>query len=201
MPKLAWTQYDAQSEFYFETYERLAFDKTHAAFLPFLPKCEGSRCLDVGAGSGRDSAALALCGYHVTAVEPSTGLRAMAARAHAGLAVRWVEDSLPQLCALKACNLRYDFILVSAVWMHLAPDERQPSLRTLAGLIESTGVIAITLRLGPPDRSRVMFPVSVEEVLTQAARVGLAPRLIATDDPDSLGREEVRWAKLAFSLS
>jgi 2-polyprenyl-3-methyl-5-hydroxy-6-metoxy-1,4-benzoquinol methylase len=198
MHALAWTQYDARSMHFFETYESLEFQSMHKAFLRFLPR-EGARCLDVGAGSGRDAAAMARLGYRVTAVEPSAGLRKLAERHHDGLSIDWIDDSLPELNAVKARGLKYAFILLSAVWMHIYPEGRHKSLETLAELLEPEGYLAMTLRLGTPDTERTMFPVSSSELVRQAAVLGLKPRYVGRPTRDSLHRGDVQWVKVVLS--
>jgi hypothetical protein len=58
---------------------------------------------------------------------------------------RWLDDRLPGLQACHALGVVFDVILVSAVWMHLPPDERERGFRKL-----------ITL-LRPADSSRSRF--------------------------------------------
>lgn len=198
MHALAWTQYDGKSIHFFETYESLEFQSMHKAFLRFLPK-EGARCLDVGAGSGRDAAAMARRGYRVTAVEPSVGLRKLAERHHGGLSIDWLDDSLPELNVVRARRLKYAFILLSAVWMHIYPETRLKSLESLKELLEPDGYLAMTLRLGSPDTERTMFPVSSAELVRQAAVAGLKPRYLGRPTPDSLHRSDVQWAKVVLS--
>ncbi|WP_367619339.1 class I SAM-dependent methyltransferase [Paraburkholderia sp. CHISQ3] len=170
----------------------------HKVFFRFLPK-DGGRCLDVGAGSGRDAAAMALRGYKVTAVEPSIGLRTLAEQHHGGLSIEWLDDSLPELRTVKALRTRYAFILLSAIWMHISPDDRPESLKTLAELLEPEGYLAMTLRLGTPDPERTMFPVSSSELVRQAAASGLKPCYVGRPSRDSLRRGDVRWVKVVLS--
>ncbi|EIF29009.1 methyltransferase family protein [Burkholderia sp. Ch1-1] len=198
MRALAWTQYDTHSIRFFETYESLEFRYMHKVFFRFLPK-DGGRCLDVGAGSGRDAAAMARRGYKVTAVEPSIGLRTLAEQHHGGLSIKWLDDSLPELRTVKALRTRYAFILLSAIWMHISPDDRPESLKTLAELLEPEGYLAMTLRLGTPDPERTMFPVSSSELVRQAAASGLKPCYVGRPSRDSLHRGGVRWVKVVLS--
>jgi protein-L-isoaspartate O-methyltransferase len=88
----------------------------HRSVLDVIP-AGPAHVLDVGAGSGRDAAALARRGHHVTAVEPSAGFRAEAALRHAGLSIEWIDDGLPGLASLGSRS--YDLVLLSAVWMHV----------------------------------------------------------------------------------
>jgi len=56
-------------------YESVSFADVHREILHLIPATP-SRALDVGAGTGRDAAALAALGHAVVAVEPTPELRA-----------------------------------------------------------------------------------------------------------------------------
>src|SRR4051812_8147427 len=55
-------------------YERISFAEAHRQVLHLMPVTPG-RVLDIGAGTGRDAAALATMGHSVLAVEPTEELR------------------------------------------------------------------------------------------------------------------------------
>jgi protein-L-isoaspartate O-methyltransferase len=198
MHSITWQAYDEASSSFFETYESLKFSRMHRAFLPFLP-AKGAFCLDVGAGSGRDAAALARRGYQVTAVEPSEGLRLLAERRHAKWHITWIDDALPGLSTLCAKKQRYQFILLSAVWMHIPPELRAESLRSLGQLLAPGGCIAFTLRLGSGCSDRIMYPVNVNQLIDQAQQFGLHPIYVSRKVRDSLKRGDVVWQKIIFS--
>ena len=197
MRSVAWSAYDDASESFFQTYESLRFSTTHRSFLRFLP-APGARCLDVGAGSGRDASALAARGYQVTAVEPSRGLRALDMAKHRQVNIRWIDDALPNLDKVKTLGEAYDFILLSAVWMHIEPEDRLPSLQTLKQLLVPHGSIALTLRIGDAPPNRPMYPINVDEFIAQATSVGLKAVYQSRKSVDSLKRERVRWIKLVL---
>lgn len=195
----AWDYYDSHGESCFERYESLAFSRTHRAFLSYLPKNKGSRCLDVGAGSGRDAAALAGRGYQVTAVEPSQKMRQFAETRHPGLGIRWVDDHLPGLLKVKEDGFNFDFILLSAVWMHIAPRDRFPSMNTLRELLTPDGYIGMTLRIGPVASDRDMYPVSDDEVAELAEACGLQIVFKSRSNRDSLSRNDIKWKKIILT--
>lgn len=200
MSKNAWETYDAGSTEFFNQYESLPFEEVHEGFLSFLPE-PGALCLDVGAGSGRDAAALADRGYEVVAVEPSSGLRRLAQEHHKSTRITWLADSLPDLVTLKSSGYRFDFVLLSAVWMHVHPEQRLLSLHNLKELLTAQGRIALTLRLGAPNVERVIYPLATDEVLDHAAKVGLMPLYVSEEETDSLGRGDVRWQKIVLARS
>ncbi|GAA2334784.1 hypothetical protein GCM10010376_64170 [Streptomyces violaceusniger] len=59
--------YGVDAEEIARRYEGVAFEVVHEEFLPWLPPVPG-RVVDIGAGSGRDAAALAARGHQVVAV-------------------------------------------------------------------------------------------------------------------------------------
>ena len=179
-------------------YESLAFEDVHAALLDLLPE-SGATVLDVGAGSGRDAAWFAARGYDVVAVEPSDAMRAQARALHPSPRIHWLADSLPELAQVRRLGLTFDFILLSAVWMHVPPASRARALRKLATLLSPSGRMAISLRLGEPDTARAMHAVTLHELSSLSRQFGL--RLIrATDSADQLGRAGVAWCTAVLGL-
>ena len=144
--------------------------------------------LDVGAGSGRDSAWLAARGADVVAVEPSAAMREEALSYHPDVSIRWIDDVLPSLASTSRLGLSFDLILLSAVWQHVEPSDRPRALRKLVTLLKPGGLLILTLRLGECDPDRVMHPVSVEEVERLAREQGLAIVRRTTGPTNSGGR-------------
>ncbi|MEE1941381.1 class I SAM-dependent methyltransferase [Streptomyces sp. TRM 70361] len=174
-------------------YEGVTFEDVHGDLLPWLPPAPG-RVVDIGAGSGRDAAALAARGYAVVAVEPTSELRRIGQRLHAGAAIEWVDAALPALTGL--CG-PFDLVLLSAVWMHLDSRERVEGMRRVAELTAPGVCVAMSLRHGPPPAGRRMFDVSAAETVALAERFGLTV-VHRGEGPDRLGRAEVRWSTLVF---
>src|SRR5689334_22040717 len=71
-----------------EPYETIAFEDVHADVLHLFPGAP-CRVIDVGAGTGRDAAALARRGHDVTAVEPTPELRDHSKAVHSALPIAW----------------------------------------------------------------------------------------------------------------
>ena len=105
-------------------YETITFAETHRQTLHLLPD-RPSRILDIGAGSGRDAAALAALGHAVVAVEPTVELRRHGERLHAGAKIEWLDDELPGLDRVIGRGETYDRIYLTAVWMHLDAAEQR----------------------------------------------------------------------------
>lgn len=180
-----------------EQYESISFEDVHRDVLSLFPRM-ASRILDIGAGTGRDAAALAGQGHTVLAVEPTCELRREGMRRHGGAAIAWADDTLPDLSQIRSRGDRYDLILLTAVWMHLDESERRTAMRALAELLASEGRMIMSLRHGPVPAGRKMFDVSAAETIALADACGL--RCIHSNGrEDMLGRSDISWSFVAFA--
>ncbi|WP_028314387.1 class I SAM-dependent methyltransferase [Desulfatibacillum aliphaticivorans] len=189
--------YSQNAGLYASFYEGVSPEQAYAPWLHLLPK-PGAKVLDVGAGSGRDASWLEKRGCQATAVEPSAAMRERARELRPQSSVRWIDDSLPLLNAVLSLNEKFVLILLNAVWIHVSPDQRPAAMESLAALLDSNGVLVITLRHGPSPDQRVMHPCSAQSLERLAAEQGLKIILHA-DLPDLLGRDEVSWTHMAFT--
>lgn len=185
--------YSERAPHFFNQYQQLVFEDVHRSWLHHLPGAP-AHALDIGAGSGRDAAALARWGWQVLAVEPAAELRQLAEETTKDLAVQWVEDSLPELSRVHSPDQRFHLILVSAVWMHLPPSQRHDAFSRLTDLLAPSGVMVITLRHGPEDGERTFHKTSRGE-LEELARTKDLTTLSTNDllQRDRLGRDDVWW--------
>jgi protein-L-isoaspartate O-methyltransferase len=188
--------YDAEAPVLAQRYEALRFDQVHAAILHLLPTTP-SRVLDIGAGTGRDAAALAALGHRVVAVEPTEGLRQAAIERHAAAAIVWIDDGLPALERVRALGDLYDVIMLTAVWMHLDAGERELGMDALSALLAPGGIAVFMLRHGPVPAGRRMFDVTWQETAALGARHGLEARFAASQPPLSTGNWQagVTWSR------
>ena len=186
------TYYDLNRDAVLARYDALDPAEAHAGWAPaHLPSERGFAC-DIGAGSGRDSTWLAAKGWEVVAVEPSA-LGDRAAR-NSHQRVVWMNDALPDLRTLRALGRRFDLILLSAVWMHVAPKGRERAFRILSELLGPSGLLVITLRLGgdaAENAARGFHDTSAEELIGYASRRAIALRS-RTTQPD-LSRPNLKW--------
>ena len=190
--------YDARARDLAVQYESIQPEKLHAWLMDLLPTGQ-ALVLDVGAGTGRDAAWLAGRGFDVVAIEPSRAMREEGQRLHSGAGVRWVADALPDLREALRLGLAFDFILLSAVWMHVPESERARAFRKLISLLKPGGLMTISLRLGPAEADRCMYPVSEAEIELLARNHGATiERKIAASDQQ--GRKEVSWIQIAIRL-
>ena len=199
MPELAQETpdfYDREAHALIERYESVAFEEAHADVLDLLPDSD-ALILDVGAGSGRDAAWFAQRGHAVIAVEPAGALRAQAASRHPSARIRWLDDRLPALDGVFRTHLTFDLIWLSAVWMHVAPTARERAFRKLSTLLRPGGTLMLSLREGPLDDGRRLYPAPVDEVEKLARSHGLSVTRVTRGD-DRLGRAEVTWTTVCL---
>jgi SAM-dependent methyltransferase len=123
-------------------YESLRAEDIHGWLLGLLPE-RPSLVLDIGAGSGRDAAWLEAQGHTVVAVEPAAAMRAAGQQLHSAANIRWLDDRLPALQNVQRLGMAFDFILVSAVWMHLPPTERTRAFRKVITLLKPGGLLGV----------------------------------------------------------
>ena len=178
-------------------YESVAAEQINAWLIDLLTK-RRAVVLDVGAGSGRDTAWLTSIGHEVIATDPSAAMRAQARRWHPDLGVQYLPDRLPELTKTFRTGISFDFILVNAVWMHVAPADRKRAFRKLVTLLKPGGVIAFTLR-EPIVSGRDMHPVSGAEIEELARQHGAFVER-NSDGADLLGRTPLRWEQVAVRV-
>jgi RNA:NAD 2'-phosphotransferase (TPT1/KptA family) len=58
-------------------------------------------------------------GHSVVAVEPVDELRAAGINFYKTSNVVWLDDSLPELCLVRARAETFGTVMITAVWMHL----------------------------------------------------------------------------------
>ncbi len=189
--------YHTHSELLSEQYNSLAFEQVHTAWRKFWP-CSGDTVLDVGAGSGRDAKWMASQGCEVIALEPANALRELG-KQHTGDVVTWVNDELPALNQIVALGIKFDVILLSAVWMHIPLSERERAFRKLSNLLAPNGRMIISLRHGEFDDGRVAYPVSSEEIAQLAKNTALRVDQLGSS-PDALNRAGITWQTIVLHL-
>lgn len=188
--------YGANASALASQYESITFAEVYRDLIHLFP-APPATVVDIGAGSGRDAAALARCGHQVVAVEPTLELRREGQRLHGALPIDWMDDHLPALNVLRQSKRQFDVVLLTAVWMHLEPQEREVAMEAIADLAAGNGQVFMSLRHGPTPEGRVMFDVSAGDTVRLAARHGLRCHH-QVEREDMLGREDVRWSFLAL---
>ena len=184
-----------------QRYEEITFDDVHASVRHLIPTAPPD-VLDIGAGTGRDAAALAAMGHRVVAVEPTAELRAIGTGLHPSDGITWLDDSLPDLALVTSQPRRFDAILLTAVWMHLDDGRRTQAMPVIANLLRPGGIVLFSVRHGPVPAGRVMYEIPAEETIDLAATSGLRLLLRLDDQPGAYGARgdpRVTWTKLVFA--
>lgn len=181
-------------------YEAESFEHKHRAEMHFLPMHK-VHALDVGAGSGADAAWLAKQGHSVLAVEPTDEFRIAGQSLHPHPSIEWLNDRLPFLSSVRARKQRFGLIMLTAVWMHLEPEQRPIGMSALESLLEQSGVLIMSIRHGPVPEGRRMFEVDASEVIAQAKGHGLQCLLnLRTESSQAANRAAgITWTRLAFT--
>lgn len=149
-------------------FEALASQAVLAPIDDLLPPAP-ARLLDIGAGTGRDAAWLAACGYDVTAVEPVEALRSAGQSLHRTSAITWIDDRLPHLSSVG--EVHFDIILIVAVWQHVA--ERELAMDRLRQLLARQGRLFVSLRHGPDVPDEPVFACDPDDAIAMARDKGL----------------------------
>ena len=181
-------------------YNSLNPDSLHESWSHFIPDSPGI-ALDIGAGTGRDANWLADKGWDVVGVEPCKEFRDLAQKnSHEN--VIWLDDELPDLKTLRTAGHRFNLILLSAVWMHVAPGKRERAFRIISELLMPGGILVISLRHSNNEQENIerrFHPVSSGE-LEQFAKQRALARLFFDRKDDHLNRAHVRWEIIVFQL-
>lgn len=191
--------YSSHADELVDQYDSVEFDAVHQEWLDELP--ESGMILDIGAGSGRDARYLAGKGFSVVAVEHAANLRRLAQAKSISYPIHWLDDSLPELRQVFQLQTKFDLIIVSAVWMHIAPSHRERGFRKLSSLLKPGGKLIISLRHGDFTDGRSQYPVSASELANFANQFGLSYTLLTSDKRnDVLGRAKVEWQTVLLIL-
>jgi SAM-dependent methyltransferase len=190
--------YTQNAQSLYARYSGVTTSDVHRSWLASLQDKPGLAC-DIGAGSGRDANWLANNGWDVVAVEPNRALRDMAINS-AAPTVQFLDDSMPGLNNLRSKGHRFDLILLSAVWMHVPPTDRERAFRILTDMLAPGGLLVITLRHSMIDEPERQFhPVSADELNQFANRRAIA-LLQHTHEQDALNRAGVSWDTLVYKM-
>ncbi len=177
-------------------YKGVSFEAVHADLMPYLPPHPG-QALDVGAGSGRDATWLANRGWSVVAVEPCTALRDGGRRLHPDANILWLDDTFPDLSATRRTRRRFELLLLSAVWMHVAPPLEKTALAALAELAAPKAVMSVSVRMGGDDTRRGFYSSDIS-LLKKAADQSGFTLVVEGMSHDRFDRPDVAWTGLVF---
>lgn len=172
--------------------------------LPPSTRSKRRRVLELGCGSGRDAFWLANeKGFEVVAVDASSRMLAMAEKYKKHPRVSYVRDVMPEIPkvmeAARKTHEKFDVFILSAVWMHLQPDEREVMMQNIALLAKQRALVYISLRHGPAPADRPMFENSAAEIKELGLRHGAKLQVVGADS-DRQGRAGVKWEYVALKF-
>jgi SAM-dependent methyltransferase len=165
----------------------------------------GSRVLDVGAGSGRDLAALVVAGFDGFGVEPADEFRQAALERHPELTGRLVSGVLPDLG--EPFGGQFDGVLCSAVLMHLPESELFDAALALRRVLKPHGRLLLSIPSARNDveaderdaHGRLFKAYTAEELQLLFERLGFQ-RIGRWEGEDGQQRIGIRWTTLLLEL-
>jgi hypothetical protein len=127
-------------------------------------------------------------------------LRIAGIRQHPSPRIEWLDDRLPDLAILQSRRKEFDFVMLSAVWMHLDEHERRRAMPNVSALLRDGAMLVMSLRHGPVPEGRRMFDVSAGETIQLANAHGLRTALNVQTQCVQRGNRcmGVTWSRLAF---
>ena len=163
----------------------------------------GEPTLDIGCGSGRDTAWLAGAGYPTVGLDASAGMLREARIHHPELTFR--EASLPDLESVPDASASN--VLCSAVLMHLPSAELLGGVTALARVLRPGGRLVVSVRTArsgsangeqePDGRLFTSIPAGRFALLLESAGFQV---LLQTEQPDA-GRPSIVWRTFAAEKS
>ena len=95
--------------------------------------------------------------------------------------------------------ISFDVVMLTAVWQHVPPSQRDRAFRKVAALVRSGGLLAINLRSGPSPPGSEMYAVSLDEIERLARNHGFTVEKVE-QTPDQQGRHDISWTSVALRL-
>lgn len=176
-------------------YESLTFNDVHGASVENEIKAD-ARVLDIGCGTGRDANYLASSGRKVVAIDPSNEMISYAKQNNSHENIEYLQSELP---TLKNVTGKFDFVLMSAVWMHLDSDIQKESLKLLKNILKKNGKMMILLRNGEFSDGRESYPFISNDFDVLKEDLNLSSKMLSGTKEDLLNRTDVSWSKLLIS--
>lgn len=182
------------------------YESVPSALLSYVKRFTppGAAVLDIGAGSGRDLAALLDHGFDAYGMEPSVAMRDHAIRCHPEIAGRLLDGGFPDL----SCAVTFAGIASWGSLMHVAEDQLPRVMLSLAALLTPYGHLFISVPASRPgldttfreSTGRLYTPMD-SGTLTRLARHAGFYVVEQHQQADSLGRHDHAWLTMVFRCS
>lgn len=158
----------------------------------------GARLLELGAGSGRDAAAMVAAGFRVTLTDGSEAMLRQAVAGHPELGGRVVRHRCP--APLPWDDGAFDGVYALAMLMHMPAADIAATLAEAARVLRPGGRLFFSVPFSRDDivgdsrdaKGRLFTNLSPEEWMETGAAAGLG-RVESFENPDGLGRPGMRW--------
>ncbi len=166
---------------------------------------QGSRVLEIGAGSGRDLLKLLENGYDAYGIDASEAMVARAVAENSRLSDRLITASLPG--EKPFFDRQFDGILCSAVMMHIPDEHLFDAVYSIRANLKEKGRLLFSVPLSrddldkenrtPDGRLFKIRPPEYYDLLFE--RIGFR-KISCSEDEDALGREGIRWGVMVYEL-
>lgn len=195
--------YNVQAELLAVQYQKADVKSLQLLLHRWLPA--GGRVLEIGCGSGRDSAFMASLGCAVVATDASVEMLKQAKKiveaSPLPASVKLIEASFPVAPDNLLLKEQFDAIVAAAVIMHIPDHELFEFAFQVRGMLKAKGVFVCsfcTAREVPESDLRLFKIRQPAEIQLLFERLGF--RLLHTEDSaDGLGRK-IPWTTFVFAL-
>ena len=182
-------------------YESADMSETQGLLLKYL--LGRGRVLEIGCGSGRDSAFLLAKGFDMTAIDASAGMLAEAQHQHPNLAGRLFHESFPLQANSPILKKQFDGVVTIATLMHISEQDLFECASQIRDMLVPGGMLVLSASSGreglTSDRDangRLFLERPAEQIQLLFERHGF--RLVSKcQNKDSLGRT-VGWFTLVM---
>ena len=189
--------YNAKSTQLIERYDNAKMSSLHQLLVKYIPS--KSKVLDIGFGSGRDLQFLYDNGYNVWGIDPAKKFVENAKIRFPEKKDHFFEEGIPFREKSLGKMLKFDAVIVIAVWMHLRYDQYSETIENIANVSRPGCVVVISYSEGERYDEDERYFESVDlENLIELFSVKDFELIKTIKNEDSLKRNSLSWVTLVF---